>query len=196
MADHYETKKDFGVSTRVADTPPTYDGCDIERVQSGTVRDQTHRSLKARHLQLIGIGGTIGTGSEDKELPLSCFACSPPPSTLRPDRSRSAQWWTRQSFDCVRVLVCSLGSIDETAFLLIRPTGALSSSPSPCVWPRWSHTCPFPRRSSDSPIAMFILRLVSPPDGTFSFLRRFWCHSRLQHVSYRTGKNTLGSVQS
>lgn len=25
------------------------------------VRDQTHRTLKSRHIQLIGIGGTIGT---------------------------------------------------------------------------------------------------------------------------------------
>jgi hypothetical protein len=95
MTDHYEKKKDFGVSTQVTDTPPTYDGSDIERVQSGTVRDQTHRSLKARHLQLIGIGGTIGTGSDDVQLHSHCYACSPYPSALRSDRSRSAQRWTR-----------------------------------------------------------------------------------------------------
>jgi len=62
MSDSYgPEKKQFGVSAQAADTPPTYDGSDIERVPSGVVHDQTHRKLKARHLQLIGIGGTIGT---------------------------------------------------------------------------------------------------------------------------------------
>jgi amino acid transporter len=54
-------KKEFGVSTQPTDTPPIYDGSEVERAPSGIVHDQTHRKLKARHLQLIGIGGTIGT---------------------------------------------------------------------------------------------------------------------------------------
>lgn len=41
---------------------PAYDGeTDFERRGSIiAVRDMTHRKLKARHIQLIGIGGTIG----------------------------------------------------------------------------------------------------------------------------------------
>ncbi|KAF2272613.1 putative general amino acid permease [Westerdykella ornata] len=42
---------------------PTYDS-DVEgspSVQSVSVHDHTHRKLKPRHIQLIGIGGTIGT---------------------------------------------------------------------------------------------------------------------------------------
>jgi amino acid transporter len=66
MSDKYGgEKKEFGVSAQAADVPPTYDGSDIERTPSGVVHDQTHRKLKARHLQLIGIGGTIGTGTSD-----------------------------------------------------------------------------------------------------------------------------------
>ena len=34
-------------------------GSDEESIKHGT--DMTHRKLKARHIQLIGIGGTIGT---------------------------------------------------------------------------------------------------------------------------------------
>ncbi|RMY51243.1 hypothetical protein D0863_14645 [Hortaea werneckii] len=46
--------------------PPPYDACqeDEERrdsVNISGVQDTTHRKLKPRHIQLIGIGGTIGT---------------------------------------------------------------------------------------------------------------------------------------
>jgi len=45
--------------------PPSYDSQDaIERRGSVNIsgeRDGTHRKLKPRHIQLIGIGGTIGT---------------------------------------------------------------------------------------------------------------------------------------
>lgn len=40
---------------------PTYDGERSESVSTSVVRDTTHRRLKPRHIQLIGIGGTIGT---------------------------------------------------------------------------------------------------------------------------------------
>lgn len=48
---------------------PTYDygGAEANSVRRGSVdpasglKDTTHRGLKARHIQLIGIGGTIGT---------------------------------------------------------------------------------------------------------------------------------------
>jgi amino acid transporter len=44
---------------------PTFDGAHPRRSSTvGSVRevnDQTHRKLKSRHIQLIGIGGTIGT---------------------------------------------------------------------------------------------------------------------------------------
>ena len=46
---------------------PTYDNGDAERRGSvasyniSGVHDDTHRKLKPRHIQLIGIGGTIGT---------------------------------------------------------------------------------------------------------------------------------------
>lgn len=61
----------------ISGSPPTYDdktsnekdvginqttGHDIHRSSlDGIKRDSTHRRLKARHIQLIGIGGTIGT---------------------------------------------------------------------------------------------------------------------------------------
>ncbi|TPX12022.1 uncharacterized protein E0L32_007325 [Thyridium curvatum] len=40
---------------------PTYNGDLFPEVASLKVGDQTHRKLKSRHIQLIGIGGTIGT---------------------------------------------------------------------------------------------------------------------------------------
>jgi amino acid transporter len=44
---------------------PNFDGAHPRRSSTvGSVRevnDQTHRKLKSRHIQLIGIGGTIGT---------------------------------------------------------------------------------------------------------------------------------------
>lgn len=43
---------------------PAYDAGAEERrgsVNLSGVQDKTHRKLKARHIQLIGIGGTIGT---------------------------------------------------------------------------------------------------------------------------------------
>ena len=49
-----------------SNVPPAYDA-DAERRASAAsasvsgLRDTTHRGLKARHIQLIGIGGTIGT---------------------------------------------------------------------------------------------------------------------------------------
>lgn len=58
--------KDYGV-TGTAEIPPAYDNGDVERRASvasyniSGVHDDTHRKLKPRHIQLIGIGGTIGT---------------------------------------------------------------------------------------------------------------------------------------
>ena len=40
-------------------TTPTYRPSSTPAMKS--VRDSTHRKLKPRHIQLIGIGGTIGT---------------------------------------------------------------------------------------------------------------------------------------
>lgn len=72
--------KDFGIFQRSGSAPSssssdekkggahyTTDEHDLERsssIASGTItglKDTTHRGLKARHIQLIGIGGTIGT---------------------------------------------------------------------------------------------------------------------------------------
>lgn len=39
-------------------TLPRYDSDDVSSIHKG---DFTHRKLKPRHIQLIGIGGTIGT---------------------------------------------------------------------------------------------------------------------------------------
>ncbi|KAF2210558.1 hypothetical protein CERZMDRAFT_69221 [Cercospora zeae-maydis SCOH1-5] len=53
--------------TGVTEVPPKYDNSDVERRVSvasyniSGVHDDTHRKLKPRHIQLIGIGGTIGT---------------------------------------------------------------------------------------------------------------------------------------
>lgn len=58
-------EKSGGIYGHTSEIPPQYDGSDVERDSSVNVRgitDQTHRTLKPRHLQLIGIGGTIGTG--------------------------------------------------------------------------------------------------------------------------------------
>ena len=68
--------KDFGIFQRTGSNsssdqekrPPTYTR-DVELERRGSVasasvsglKDTTHRGLKARHIQLIGIGGTIGT---------------------------------------------------------------------------------------------------------------------------------------
>lgn len=41
------------------EAPPAFDNSGIAGGKEGT--DSTHRQLKARHIQLIGIGGTIGT---------------------------------------------------------------------------------------------------------------------------------------
>lgn len=52
-------RKGFGISkdTGIVDDPEdSVDGGSIEPVS-----DHTHRKLKPRHIQLIGIGGTIGT---------------------------------------------------------------------------------------------------------------------------------------
>lgn len=47
------------------DEEKTFDGAHLRRSSVvGSVRevgDNTHRKLKSRHIQLIGIGGTIGT---------------------------------------------------------------------------------------------------------------------------------------
>lgn len=62
-------KQDYGITTEI---PPKYDGSDVERRMSTSaasiashnisgIHDNTHRQLKPRHIQLIGIGGTIGT---------------------------------------------------------------------------------------------------------------------------------------
>lgn len=40
---------------------PKYEEKGFESASAQVVRDTTHRRLKARHIQLIGIGGTIGT---------------------------------------------------------------------------------------------------------------------------------------
>lgn len=60
--------KDYGVSGNVSEKElPAYDQGEIERRGSTAsynisgVHDDTHRKLKPRHIQLIGIGGTIGT---------------------------------------------------------------------------------------------------------------------------------------
>jgi amino acid permease len=58
----FEKKRFFGKDE--AESPPSYEGSDYERrasVNLSGVQDRTHRKLKARHIQLIGIGGTIGT---------------------------------------------------------------------------------------------------------------------------------------
>lgn len=59
----------MAVIEKTADTPPSYDAekdAPLQRGPSGQSfvvgsTDQTHRMLKPRHIQLIGIGGTIGT---------------------------------------------------------------------------------------------------------------------------------------
>lgn len=69
--------KDFGIFQRSSSNshsssdekqPPTYTGEEElgtrASIRSGSIsglKDTTHRGLKARHIQLIGIGGTIGT---------------------------------------------------------------------------------------------------------------------------------------
>lgn len=62
-----------GVDYAKSPSPPQYaTGSDAEKNEFGTpparvasvsvgALDQTHRKLKSRHIQLIGIGGTIGT---------------------------------------------------------------------------------------------------------------------------------------
>ena len=50
--------------TRIADAEsqlPRHDYLRRDSASIKDVRDTTHRRLKARHIQLIGIGGTIGT---------------------------------------------------------------------------------------------------------------------------------------
>ena len=42
----------------------------------GSKRDNTHRKLKARHIQLIGIGGTIGTALYVRTS-VHCFPVNP-----------------------------------------------------------------------------------------------------------------------
>lgn len=52
-----------------------FDGGLRSSLDSGDKRDHTHRKLKSRHIQLIGIGGTIGT----------CFAEARFPRRLAPE---------------------------------------------------------------------------------------------------------------
>jgi amino acid permease len=74
--DSYSTAADIpgsAMAERVvydeSSTPPNYEKKDdpehiLQAVESATVQhgsDNTHRQLKPRHIQLIGIGGTIGT---------------------------------------------------------------------------------------------------------------------------------------
>lgn len=59
---HYDTK---GAPVYLDEEKRTYDSAVPRRSDSvgsvHNVNDQTHRKLKSRHIQLIGIGGTIGT---------------------------------------------------------------------------------------------------------------------------------------
>lgn len=49
-------------------------------LDSGTKLDQTHRLLKSRHIQLIGIGGSIGTVLYVR--PREIAPLPPPPRTV------------------------------------------------------------------------------------------------------------------
>jgi yeast amino acid transporter len=65
----YSPSRDYGAPEKevaVGDEKPSY-AYDVEGRRASiaasvkTVHDSTHRKLKPRHIQLIGIGGTIGT---------------------------------------------------------------------------------------------------------------------------------------
>lgn len=68
-SDHIKTdSKAYGVESEAVEVDlPRYPAEDVERRASvasyniSGIHDDTHRKLKPRHIQLIGIGGTIGT---------------------------------------------------------------------------------------------------------------------------------------
>lgn len=53
--DKFSSEKEAGPS------PIPVDDLNASSFHNGTKKDATHRKLKSRHIQLIGIGGTIGT---------------------------------------------------------------------------------------------------------------------------------------
>jgi amino acid transporter len=53
--DKFSSEKEAGAS------PVLADDLNASSFHNGTKKDATHRRLKSRHIQLIGIGGTIGT---------------------------------------------------------------------------------------------------------------------------------------
>lgn len=61
-----------------ADRTESLDGIRISMSSGDSKRNTTHRQLKARHIQLIGIGGTIGTVLYVSPLSLS-LSVSPHP---------------------------------------------------------------------------------------------------------------------
>jgi amino acid transporter len=65
MASHADGFNQYEVKGAHVDEEKTFQGAHPRRSSTvGSVRelnDHTHRKLKSRHIQLIGIGGTIGT---------------------------------------------------------------------------------------------------------------------------------------
>lgn len=53
--DKFSSEKEAGAS------PVLAEDLNSSSFHNGTKKDATHRRLKSRHIQLIGIGGTIGT---------------------------------------------------------------------------------------------------------------------------------------
>lgn len=56
-------KLGYSVTAEASEVPPNYDSKDPEHgaaVTESGMHENMHRKLKPRHVQLIGIGGTIG----------------------------------------------------------------------------------------------------------------------------------------